>query len=380
MVYDKKVVVITNSISGLYSFRVELIDTIIKEGYSVAIATPDGERTHYFRSLGCKIVLAPVNRRGINPLKDILLLVKYIKIMKDIKPDVVFTYTIKPNVFGGIACRITGVPYISNITGLGTSIEGKGLLAKISLLLYKSGLKGASRVFFQNSSIKDFMTGNNIVKEGKAKIIPGSGVNTDHHNFEKYPEDDGRLRFFFAGRIMKEKGVFEYLEAAKKIRDRYPYTEFHVAGRAEKKYENILKPYIENKTVIYDGVLSKEDMHKLYKQSHAIVIPSYHEGICNVLLEAASTGRPLLASKVPGCIETFDEGVSGLGFRVKSVESLVDTIIKFINIPYDKKREMGLEGRKKMEREFNRKVVVDAYMEEVKKILQFKNKDLKDGE
>jgi glycosyltransferase involved in cell wall biosynthesis len=362
---NRKVLILTNYIAGLHWFRRELVERLINERYDVAISAPKDSKSNaenYFLSLGCSLIETNIERRGKNPLKDISLFLNYLKIIHSQKPDVVLTYTIKPNVFGGLACRIMGVPYISNVTGLGTSIENRGLLSKISLFLYKSGLTGAKKVFFQNDSIKDFMVKNNIVKKENATVIPGSGVNTENHFFEDYPDDTNALNFLFIGRIMKDKGVNELLEAAKIIKNEFPETKFHFVGEKEKDYDDsVFDEMVKTGMIIYHG--RQEDVHPLIKDCHAIVIPSYHEGMCNVLLEAASTGRPVLASKVPGCMETFDEGVSGLGFQAKSVESLVEAIRKFIEIPYENKKQMGFKGRNKMEKEFDRNIVVKAYME-----------------
>jgi galacturonosyltransferase len=362
----KKVIILSNHHAYTYDLRKELIKELIIKGFEIYAVFPFGPKAKLIEEIGCKCIYLPLDKRGTNPLKDISLFLNYLKIIHSQKPDVVLTYTIKPNVFGGLACRIMGVPYISNITGLGTSIENRGLLSKISLFLYKSGLTGAKKVFFQNASIKDFMVKNNIVKEEKATVIPGSGVNTENHSFEDYPDDTNALNFLFIGRIMKDKGVNELLEAAKIIKNEFPETNFHFVGEKEKDYnDSVFDEMVKKGMIIYRG--RQEDVHPLIKECHAIVIPSYHEGMCNVLLEAASTGRPVLASTVPGCIETFDEGVSGLGFQAKSVESLVEVIRKFIKIPYKNKKQMGIKGRNKMEKEFDRSIVVNAYFKEINK-------------
>jgi glycosyltransferase involved in cell wall biosynthesis len=364
---NKKIIIFTNYIAGLYWFRRELVEKLVNEKYEVIISSPKDSQSNaenYFRGIGCSILETDVDRRGINPLNDLKLFFKYIKTIKNHSPRFALTYTIKPNVFGGIACRVMGVPYISNITGLGTSIENRGLLSRISLSLYRVGLKRAKKVFFQNNHIKNFMVENNIVEEERTKVIPGSGVNIEHHKLAEYPPQDGKQKFLFIGRIMKSKGVDELLEAAKIIKKDFPESEFHFIGEKENDYDDTLfNEMVSQVMIAHHGRM--DDVRPFIAESHAIVIPSYHEGMCNVLLEAASTGRPVLASTVPGCIETFDQEVSGLGCEAKSVESLVATIRKFIKMPYEEKKRMGIEGRKKMEREFDRDIVVRAYMDEI---------------
>lgn len=357
-----KILVLANFGMGLYNFRKELLEELIQQNNEVYISLPNDEYVPKLKELGCKFIDTHLDRRGTNPLTDFKLLLKYIKIMKRIKPDVVLTYTIKPNVYGGIACLITKNQYITNITGLGTSLENKGLIQKVTLMLYRLGLKKASCIFFQNKTNQKFFSNNGIVKS-KTRLIPGSGVNLEQHKFEDYPEIDESMRFLFIGRIMKAKGIEELLEAAKIVKEKYPKVQFNLIGDIEENYSQKLVE-LERKDIIkYHG--QQSDVHSFIKESHATILPSYHEGLANVLLESASSGRPVLASRVPGCVETFEEGLTGYGFEAMNVESLVKAIIKFLNLPYEKKREMAIAGRRKMETEFNRNLVISAYLDEI---------------
>lgn len=360
----RKVLILTNSINGLYSFRRELIKKLINESYAVTISSPEGTKDIYFSNMGCKFIKTSIDRRGTNPIADFYLLYEYLRIIRKANPEIVLTYTIKPNVYGGLACRLLKVPYIANITGLGTSIENKGVLSTISLFFYKVGLKKAYAVFFQNKTNRKLFINNKVVSIKVSRIIPGSGVNLGHHVFEEYPICNEVIKFLYIGRIMKAKGIDELFEAAQIIKNSYPNTEFHFVGPNEENYDDKLNTLIPKKTIYYHGY--QENVHDLIKNCHAIINPSYHEGMSNVLLESASTGRPVLASNVPGCRETFDEGISGFGFEVGNVDSLVETIIKFIELPYSEKRKMGTAGRKKMEKEFDRNIVIEAYLKEIR--------------
>lgn len=367
-----RILILANFGMGLYKFRKELLESLIKENHEVYISLPNDEYVPIFKKIGCKFIDTSLDRRGTNPIKDIWLMFNYVKILKRIKPDVVLTYTIKPNVYGGIACRITNTPYITNITGLGTAVENKGFVQKITLLLYKLGIKKSSCVFFQNKTNQSFFFDRGIIK-GSARLIPGSGVNLEQHPFEKYLEADDRIKFLFIGRIMKAKGIDELLIAAKKIKEKYPNVHFDIIGGSEE--DHYTQQLIElNKLGIINYHGQQDNVHSFIKQSHATVLPSYHEGLANVLLESASSGRPVLASRVPGCMETFDEGVSGLGFEVKSDKELIRALEKFIRLPYDKKLEMGIAGRKKMETEFDRNIVINAYIEEIKNAINKENR------
>jgi glycosyltransferase involved in cell wall biosynthesis len=361
------ILVLANFGMGLYNFRKELLEALIKQNNDVYISLPKDEYVPKLTSLGCKYIETKLDRRGTNPIRDLKLLLQYIKMIKEIKPDIVLTYTIKPNVYGGIACRITKTPYITNITGLGTSIENKGLLQKITLMLYKEGLKNASCLFFQNKTNQKFFI-NHQLANGKTRLVPGSGVNLNHHNYETYPEEDGNTKFLFIGRMMKDKGINELLEAAKIVKEQYPNTQFDLIGACEEDYHQQLNELAQFGIVTYHG--QQKDVRSFIKESHATILPSYHEGTANVLLESASAGRPVLASRIPGCKETFDVGISGFGFDVKNVESLVETIIEFINLPYEQKKAMGIAGRNKMEKEYDRRIVVNAYLDEINRVIR----------
>jgi len=351
---------------GLYKFRKELIEKLINLNYGVYISLPYDDYVPRLQELDCECIETNFNRQGMNPISDIKLLINYIKIIKKIKPDVVLTYTIKPNIYGGMACRLLNIPYIANITGLGTAVENTGMLQKLTILLYKIALKKVSCVFFQNAENMQFFVENKIAIKNTRRLIPGSGVNLNFHVFENYPTDTHKITFIFIGRLMKNKGINELLEAAEKVKQLYPNIKFNIIGNFDEDYSAKIKDYSDRGIINYLGY--QDNVHMFIKDSHAIILPSYHEGTANVLLEAASTGRPVLASNVAGCKETFDESISGFGFEVKNVESLFNTIIKFIETPYEQKRLMGVAGRKKMENEYNRDIVISAYLEEIERI------------
>jgi glycosyltransferase involved in cell wall biosynthesis len=366
-----RVLVLANLGMGLYKFRKELLENLIASNKEVFISLPHDDYVSKLESLGCKYEkITHLDRRGTNPLKDFKLILSYIRLIRRIKPDVVLTYTIKPNVYGGLACRITKTPYITNVTGLGTSLENKGVIQKLTLFLYKIGLKKASSVFFQNNTNLEFFYKEGIVNHN-AKSIPGSGVNLSQHKLEEYPDEKKDIKFLFIGRIMKAKGIEELLQAAIKVKQLYPNVQFDLIGASEEDYSKKLIE-LENAGIVnYHGL--QNDVLSFIKESHATILPSYHEGTANVLLESASTGRPILATRVPGCKETYDEGITGLGFDVKSADSLTEAIIKFIELSYKEKKDMGLSGRKKMEKEFDRKIVIKSYLTEIQNITSEEN-------
>lgn len=366
----KKILILTNSISGLYNFRRELIEKLLIENFDIIIATPHGTKENYFDKLGCKIIETKINGRSINPISEFVLLKRYFKIIKKNKPDVVLTYTIKPNIYGGIVCRLLKIPYIANITGLGTAVENKSILQKISIILYKIALKKANCIFFQNEENKFFMLKRKIVKQ-KYRLIPGSGVNLAHFNVLEYPVNK-TINFLFISRILKEKGIEQYLEAASYIKKKYPNTMFHVLGRCDNEsYKNILKELNDNKTIIYHG--NVDDVRKYHEFSHCTVHPSFYpEGMSNVLLESAACGRPIITTDRSGCKEVVVDGVNGFIVKQKNIKDLIEKIEQFLNLDYETQKKMGLEGRKIVEKSFDRDIVIKAYIEEIYNVLKEK--------
>lgn len=351
-----------------YHFHRELAGTLLKKNYEIFVSAPYGEFTNDIKAMGCEFINSPVKRRAVNPFADFKLFIYYIKLFKKLKPDIVLTYTIKPNVYGGMACRASKIPYIANITGLGTAIENSGILRFIAIMLYKSGLKGAKCVFFQNQQNYNLFIGKKILRDGKARLIPGSGVNLTKHALEPYPDDDSNLRFLFIGRIMRDKGINELLNVFKNINNKNIFLDI-VGGCEEDEYISKLAAAHEiNKNIIYHG--SQRDVNKFYRNAHCVILPTYHEGMSNVLQEAAAAGRPVIASKIPGCMETFEDGVTGFGCEPKSAESLEHAVKKFLNLSQDERREMGLKGRSKIEREFDRSIVVNTYIDGINNALK----------
>ncbi len=361
-----RVLILANIDMGLYKFRRELLEELVKEN-EVYFCVPDGEFVKPIEKIGCKFVPCNVlDRRSTNPIKDLKLIVFYRKTLKEINPDVVLTYTIKPNVYGGLVCGRMEIPYLVNVTGLGTTIENGGLLATISTTLYRIGLKKAQCVFFQNKDNQKLFVDKGIVK-GRTRLIPGSGVNLQAHCVEPYPDNKDGVRFLFVGRIMRDKGIGELLEAMHLIHQENDKVTLDIVGWSDEDYSEALKKAEQEGSIRYHGLQS--DVHPFYTKCHCAVLPSYHEGTANVMLEASSTGRPVITTRVPGCQETFDEGKTGFGCDVKSTESLADAMREFLSTTQDRRREMGLAARTKMEMEYDRNIVLKAYQEEIKEIV-----------
>ena len=364
-----KILILANNDVGLYKFRRELIAALLAQKHDVVICLPYGDYVEELVALGCEFVACELlERHGTNPIKEAKLIHFYKDTIKNINPDIVFTYTIKPNVYGGIVCGQLKIPYVVNVTGLGTAVENRGLIQKVTLALYKLGLKKAQMVFFQNKENQDYMLSHNVIR-GAYDLLPGSGVNLERFPLLEYPDDSKVIRFAFISRIMKEKGIDQYLEAAKYIKNKYPNTEFHVCGFCEDEYEGQLEKLSEKGIVIYHGMI--RDVSAFLKDIHCVVHPTYYpEGISNVLLEACASGRPIITTDRSGCREVVENGVNGYISLSQNSADLTDKIESFLNLGHHEKFLMGRNGRVKVENEFNRVKVVNRYLQEVRKVCQ----------
>lgn len=359
-----RVLIVANADIGLYKFRKELLEELVKEN-EVYIALPKGEFYEELIAIGCNYIVAELDRHGMNPVKELKVVSLYKNIIKKVKPDIVFTYTIKPNVYAGMACATLNIPYVANITGLGTAVENPGLMQFITVNLYKYGLRKAQKVFFQNTENRDFMIKKHTVK-GNYDLLPGSGVNLNNYKVSEYPSGD-TVDFVFVSRIMKEKGIDQYLDAACVIRKRHPETRFHICGFCEQNYEEKLKSLNDNGTIIYHGLV--KDMSQIYQQMSCTIHPTYYpEGLSNVLLESAASARPIITTNRSGCREVVDNGVNGYVVEERNSKDLIEKVEMFLSKSVEERKEMGLAGRRKVEREFDRTIVVEKYIGELKKV------------
>lgn len=359
---NKRILFLVNHDIVIYNFRRELVERLITEGFEIYISSPNGERIQKLKQYGCHFIETKIHRHGVAPSNDYKLFKHYYFIIKKLKPLVVLTYTIKPNIYGALAARFLKVPCISNITGLGIALEYKGILQQFTVFLYKIAFTQIHCVFFQNLENMYFFKKKKIAV-GKHRLLPGSGVNLIEYQLLPFPET---MRIAFISRIMKDKGIEEFLKCAEILKQKYPDIYFDVCGFCEERYEHILKNFEDKGVLIYHGMVS--NIKDILYQVQCVVLPSYHEGMSNVLLEAAASGRIILASDIPGCHEIIDEGINGYCFPVGSLEQLQQKLETIIHLSLKQKIAMGLAGRKKVEQEFDREQVVDAYLDEIRKI------------
>lgn len=363
-IINMSILILSNNAAGLLNLRRELIVSLIQT-MDVYICVPPDSYSNQITDMGGKLIEIAFERRGKNIISEIALLKKYISIIKKYHPDIVLTYTIKPNIYGGLACRLTGTPYIVNVTGLGTELQKNSRFSRFLFKFYAFSVKKAKKVYVQNQSIKKRFEKNNVSEN--CEILPGSGVNLEKHCYEKYPSEERGIFFLFIGRVMKDKGIEELIYAVEKISETNNSVVFDLIGYYD---ESEYKEKID--CLIKKGVLRfytfQENIHDVIKDHHCIIHPSYHEGMSNAILEAAAVGRPVIASNIPGCEEAFDDKITGISVKVRDKEDLVRGIEEFLSLSSFERERMGIAGRCKMERFFDRKIVVDKYISEIKKL------------
>jgi galacturonosyltransferase len=367
----KKVLILANDNSTIYNFRRELLGRLREEGYEVFVSVPPHQRNAVFEKMGCRVLQTDISRKGTNPLKEWLVYREYLRLLRDVRPDVALTYTIKPNIYGSLACRKMGIPYINNVTGLGSMLQRENIISKFFIFLQKLAFRKSYCVFFQNSSNMRYFKEKKAIGD-RAALLPGSGVNLDLHKFCPYPPEEGGIRFIVVSRLRYDKGYEELFRAIELLNERIKgIAEFHIVGWIEERaYETRLRELEKRLPIVYHGEISQEEVHELIASSHCLIHPSHHEGMSNVMMEAAAAGRPLIASDSPGCREIIDVNQTGFTFQVKSAEALAGVIERFLSLSMPEREKMGRKGHMKMAKYFDRRIVVDAYIEKIAAICQ----------
>ena len=350
-----------------FNFRRELIFALQGRGDNVILVSPYGSVIDIYTEMGCEHVECKIDRRGTNVLNDAKLILDYVKIIRSKMPDIVLTYTTKCSIYGGLACEITKTPYIVNTAGFMQRGSKPSRLEKFILFLYKIAFRKASCMMYQNSYEREIVNKalNNRVHY---RSIPGSGVNLEEYGFVPFVDRDEPCRFNFVARVMKSKGIDEFLQCAEQVKKRYPLTEFIIYGDFDDTtYKEKIKDLERSGVVIYAG--AKKDIRPYIKKACAVIHPSYYEGMTNVVLEHSAMGRVCIGSNIPGVKEGIDNGITGFLFEVRNVSDLVEKVITFIEMPYEQKVEMGKNARKKMEKEFDRRIITSIYLQEIDNVV-----------
>ena len=388
---EMKVLIALNSAWNLLNFREGLIKALVADGHDVVLSAPADENVQALEDMGTRFVSIPMSTHGINPLSDLVLLWRYVKLIQCEKPDAILTYTAKPNVYGSLAARFFNVPVINNIAGLGSVFIKDGWLAFVLSALYKVSLSKSHKVFFQNPDDLKLFLGRRLVEEKRTGLLPGSGVNL--HKFKPVPLpnlkcDDSqqniaskKFTFLLIARMLKDKGIEEYVQAARMLKARYSGVVFALLGPLDGDNPTAIST-MQMKSWISEGVISywgtSNDVRLQIAKADCVVLPSYREGTPRTLLEAAAMARPLVATDVPGCRQAVHHGINGFLCEPKNALSLSQEMSAIISLLDSSLIKMGSLGRQLIETHFDEQLVIDEYMKylnDLKFILPIKIQD-----
>lgn len=376
------IALMSNHDDDIFCFRLEIVKVLLDNGFRVLISCPDGPKFKVMEEMGIRkgheyiYDDAPIDRRGMSVITDSKLVLHYYRLVKKYRPAVCLAFTAKPNVYMSFVGRVMKTPVICNVTGLGSVVNTGQLKKWFILKLYGFAYRRSSCVMIQNDSIMKYAKKNRWIR-GEAVLIPGSGVDLNRYPYQEYPKGgngrDGECVIFnYMGRIMREKGVDDYIEVAKIIKKKYPNCEFNLIGfiePTESHYKEVLSKLEQQGIVKYRG--QQTDVRPWIAKAHVLIHPSaYGEGMSNVILENASSGRPVITTDIPGCKEAVDDGKTGFIYHVRNVASLTNVITKFLEMKNDEREKMGIEGRKKVGAEFSRDTVCKLYLERVVRFLK----------
>ena len=367
-----KVTLVANTSWYLYNFRLGLIDLLLSRHYEVSTLSPEDEFSEKLREAGCHHIHLKMDNKGLNPINDLVMKKKMSEIYKEKNPDLILHYTIKPVLYGSMAAAKLGIPFINNITGLGTAFIKTNWLTSLVKGLYRLSQKNADHVFFQNADDKELFSRDRLIPENvPQEVIPGTGIDTDHFNVRPYPESK-QVTFLLIARMLWDKGVGEFVEAARQIKSEFSDVHFQLLGFLDVSNRTAISRqqmqiWTEQGIIEYLG--ETDDVRPYIADASCVVLPSYREGLPRTLLEAAAMGRPIVATDVTGCREVVEHGVSGYLCKVKDANDLADKMKNVIKLSIDERREMGLRGRKKMEENFNEKSVVQKIVNRIESVL-----------
>lgn len=367
----KKIAIVINSSEYAYKMRLNLAKSIKEKGYSVIFIAPYDKKYSELIKQEFEFMHLEIDAKGINPIKDLKTIFQLYNIFKELKPNVLLNFTIKPNIYSALVGGVLDIKSLNNITGLGTIFIKKSFITNIAKMLYKFAFKSNHKVFFQNNEDLNLFLENKLIKINKTELIPGSGVDLNKF-IPKDKIDNKKFVFLMIARILKDKGIYEYIEASKIIKEKYCDVEFQLLGACDSKNNTaISKIEIDNwiKKGLINYLGTTDDVPFYISSSDCVVLPSYREGVSRSLLEAAAMERPLIATNVPGCKEVVDDNKNGFLCKVKDSKDLVDKMEKMLSLSENERIDMGKEGRNKIIREFDEKFVINKYIQNIQEIL-----------
>lgn len=362
-----QILMTANSAWNIWNFRKPVVQELLAGGHKVTVLAPQDNYVAYLGALGCAFVALDMNAKGVNPFDEIKLLQRFKQVFKEHKPDVILSYTIKNNTFGALAAKSLDIPFVPNVSGLGTGFLSSSALQFIVEQLYRHAYRDLSVVFFQNEEDRDLFTSRRLLTVNQARVLPGSGIDLDHFQIAACPQGRPTV-FLLIARLLHDKGVIEFVEAARLIKPHHPSVRFQLLGEVGSANRTAisadeLQEWVREGIVEYLG--TTPDVRPIIAAAHCVVLPSYREGAPRALIEAAAMARPIIATDVPGCRAVVDHGETGFLCDVGSANSLAITMRRFLELPYEEKCAMGQAGRTKMEREYDQKFVVQAYADAI---------------
>lgn len=366
-----KIAVVLNTSWNIYNFRKGLILSLIDKGNEVITIAPKDKFTYKLMDLGCRHIPVKMDSRGANPIKDFLLIWELYYIYKKIKPDIILHYTIKPNIYGTIAASWLGIPVINNVCGLGTMFLKDNLVSRIAILLYRIAFRFPSKIFFQNDDDRQLFIKRKIVSQKVSDLIPGSGINTSDFTPSHDSIKNSKFTFLLISRLIYDKGILEYIEAIEMLKNQGIDAKFQLLGPIDAKHkrgipEDVIQGWIEKSQVEYLG--TTEDVKSYIEKADCIVLPSYREGTPKTLLEAASMGKPMVATNVPGCNNVVLDGKNGFLCNLKDSNDLALKMKNMFDLEAGAREKMGKESRSYVVNKFDESIVINKYLESIEKI------------
>ncbi len=362
------VIVTVNAAWNIANFRKPIVSSLLAQGHRVTVLAPHDQSVCGLIEMGCRYVPLAMDTKGLNPLVDIALVRRLRLEFRRHAPDLVLSYTIKNNVYGALAARPLGIPFIANVSGLGTAFLSGGALQFVAERLYRTAFAELPTVFFQNPDDRDLFVNRRLVRAAQARVLPGSGIDLVHFAPAQYPASDEPPIFLMIGRLLRDKGVCEFFEAARLVKAQHPNARFQLLGAVDAANRTA----IDRQTVdrwqasgVIEYLGTSDDVRDRIAAAHCVVLPSYREGAPRTLIEAAAMARPAIASDVPGCSAVIENGITGLLCRVRDGGSLADACLRFLAFGRKQQIAMGEAARAKMEREFDEGIVVAAYQQAI---------------
>lgn len=360
-----KVAIVLNTSWNIYNFRMGLIKALREDGHEIHTIAPVDDYTSFLVESGCVHHAVKMDSRGANPLKDLALTLELFGIYRRLGPDVILHFTIKPNVYGTLAASLLRIPTINNVCGLGTIFLKKGVTSRVAKWLYRASFRFATKVFFQNSDDRAIFLEERLIAPDIADLVPGSGIDLTRFQPVEFKRNK-TFTFLLVSRLITDKGILEFVEAIRQLRSEGIDARFQVLGAKDPNHKRgiateVIESWISNNTIEYLG--TTKDVRPFMEQADCVVLPSYREGTPRTLLEAASLGKPIVTTDVPGCHHVVQHEYNGLLCTVKSAEDLASKMRQMATSPDEILLTFSRNGRKKMEAEFDETRVIQKYRE-----------------